>query len=297
MRFRRWTSTGREMKYREFTPHEALRDDVRCLWILEQDHPEGSIQAVTPDGCVELILNFGSPYRPMAGRAKAPLPTAFIVGFQDWTIRFRVSGTVKVVAARLNAWAALTLLDDAGGASAHSVRGLGRAWDRPERREIVAQIGADVKRGDYEHGAMRLQGLLIERALVRGFDRQKVQSAAQLLHRAKGQVRIEDLAGYCDLSVRQLQRRFQKVVGTTPKVFARTLRFEAAQRTLMFDPDADLTRLAHECGYFDQAHFIKDFKEFAGRTPREYARDMVRLQRTLKAKDVVFLQSRASPPG
>jgi len=59
----------------------------------------------------------------------------------------------------------------------------------------------------------------------------------------------------------------------------------------MFDPDADLTELAHECGYFDQAHFIKDFKGFAGRTPSQYAREMRAFQEILRSRDVVFLQS------
>jgi len=59
----------------------------------------------------------------------------------------------------------------------------------------------------------------------------------------------------------------------------------------MFDPDTDLTGLAYECGYFDQAHFIKDFKAFAGRTPSDYARQMRKLQEILRSKDVVFLQS------
>jgi AraC-like DNA-binding protein len=63
----------------------------------------------------------------------------------------------------------------------------------------------------------------------------------------------------------------------------------------MFDPNADLTQLAYECGYYDQAHFIKDFKAFAGTTPTEYARKMEALQKNLKSKDVVFLQSSSLP--
>jgi len=280
------------MKYREYPPHAALREDVRCLWILEQAYPDGSIQDVTPDGCVELIFNFGSPYSPRNAAVDSRLPTAFLVGFQHKTIQFRVSGTVKIVAARLHAWAALTLLQDRIDAAANSVRGLGQDWD-----QIVSQIAADVADGDYERAAMRLQGCLIERALVRRFDRRIVQAAAKLLHRTKGQYRIEELADYCQLSVRQLERGFQKTLGTTPKAFARTIRFEAAQRALMFDPRTDLTRIAYECGYFDQAHFIKDFKEFAGKTPSEYARSMARMQQVLKSKDVVFLQSDDSSPG
>src|SRR5262245_13052130 len=106
---------------------------------------------------------------------------------------------------------------------------------------------------------------------------------------------ISELADYCEVSVRQLERGFRHVIGTSPKVFARILRFQQAQRRLMFDPEADLTSLAYECGYFDQAHFIKDFKAFAGQTPTEYAQQMREFQIVLKSNDVVFLQSSSRP--
>ncbi|HMF12979.1 MAG TPA: helix-turn-helix domain-containing protein, partial [Gemmataceae bacterium] len=102
-------------------------------------------------------------------------------------------------------------------------------------------------------------------------------------------------ADYCEVSVRQLERGFRHVIGTSPKVFARTVRFQEAQQRLLFDPDADLTSLAYECGYFDQAHFIKDFKAFTGQTPSEYAQQMREFQIILKNNDVVFLQSSSGP--
>jgi len=51
--------------------------------------------------------------------------------------------------------------------------------------------------------------------------------AAKLLHHTKGEYRISELADYCNVSVRQLERGFQHVIGTSPKNFARTLRFES----------------------------------------------------------------------
>jgi transcriptional regulator GlxA family with amidase domain len=91
--------------------------------------------------------------------------------------------------------------------------------------------------------------------------------------------------------VRQLQRKFQRDVGASPKFFARTLRFEQAQRRLMLEPETELTGLAFDCGYFDQAHFIKEFRVFTGKTPSAYADQMRRLHDFLHGKDVVFLQS------
>jgi AraC-like DNA-binding protein len=61
----------------------------------------------------------------------------------------------------------------------------------------------------------------------------------------------------------------------------------------MFDPEQSLTTLAYKHGYADQAHFVRDFKEFADRTPSEFAREMRSIQAIFRDRDnVVFLQSR-----
>jgi AraC-like DNA-binding protein len=272
------------MKFHEYIPHEILREDVKCLWVLETEYPPDGFEDVVPDGCVELICNLGSPYHsPETG---AGLPAGFIVGFQNRTLRFPVSGTVKVVAARFHPWGALALLHDRIDTVTNSVAGLGPQWSA-----VVAELGPIVARGEYERAAMRLQAYLIERALARSFDPGIVKTAAKLLDTTKGQYRIEELAEQCQISVRQLQRTFQKMMGTTPKGFARAIRFAAAQRAILFDSKIDLTRLAYQCGYSDQAHFIRDFKEIAGKTPGEYAREVDRLRAILKSRDVVFLQS------
>jgi len=274
------------VKYHEYKPHSILEDNVKCFWIHEGRFSAETTQDITPDGAVELIFNFGSPYLLLTTTPPTRLPAAIIVGFQNKTMPIRVDGTVKVVAARLFAWGALALLHDEVQAITNAVIALSAEWN-----SLVQRLEQYVMTGDYEKAWTTLQEFLIQRTLTRNYDIRLVQTAAKLLHYTKGQCRIEDLADYCHASVRQLQRRFQDVVGTSPKVFARTLRFEQAQRRLMFDPDADLTELAYECGYFDQAHFIKEFRAFTDKTPTEYARQMRQMQDVLKAKDVVFLQS------
>jgi AraC-like DNA-binding protein len=166
------------------------------------------------------------------------------------------------------------------------VAALGTGWDTLARR-----LEDEICEGHYEEASASLQDFLIQKALARAYDPMLVRTAAKLLYHTRGQCRIEELADYCHASVRQLQRTFQRVVGVSPKFFARTLRFEQAQRRLMVDPETDLTGLAQECGYFDQAHFIKEFRAFTGKTPSDYVGQMRELQGMLKIKDVVFLQS------
>src|SRR5262245_20963113 len=100
------------MKYHEYNPHQLLEDTVKCFWIHEATYASESKQDITPDGCVELIFNFGSPYVLLTTTPPTPLPPAVIVGFQDKTMPILLQGTVRVVAARMFAWGALALLQD-----------------------------------------------------------------------------------------------------------------------------------------------------------------------------------------
>ena len=64
---------------------------------------------------------------------------------------------------------------------------------------------------------------------------------------------------------------FKFHVGMTPKGFLRVIRFQKAIEEISNRTSVDWTSIAHESGYYDQAHFINDFKAFSGYTPSEYA--------------------------
>jgi AraC-like DNA-binding protein len=85
---------------------------------------------------------------------------------------------------------------------------------------------------------------------------------------AHGAIRVDELARRAGMSVRTLERTFRDQVGIPPKIFIRNVRFQHALARLgkpgSFGTLADL---AADCGYFDQSHFIKDFKALAGRPP------------------------------
>lgn len=84
-------------------------------------------------------------------------------------------------------------------------------------------------------------------------------------------MRVEDLAERLAVSVRTLQRLFRERVGVTPKwMLGRYRLHEAAERIAGGDV-TDWAALALDLGYFDQAHFIRDFGAVVGRTPADYA--------------------------
>jgi transcriptional regulator GlxA family with amidase domain len=86
-----------------------------------------------------------------------------------------------------------------------------------------------------------------------------------------GQVRVDDLAFNAAMSARQLRRLFLEQLGLSPKHFCRVIRFRHSLPKLRATGRGDWTEVALECGYYDQAHFIHEFREFSGYTPGEFA--------------------------
>ncbi len=85
---------------------------------------------------------------------------------------------------------------------------------------------------------------------------------------------VRQLASAFNLSPRQFERKFKQYAGFSPKLFSRITRFQAAMSR--YEPagkkqsSKSLTQIAFECGYYDQAHFIHEFKTFSGYHPKKY---------------------------
>ena len=80
-------------------------------------------------------------------------------------------------------------------------------------------------------------------------------------------ISIEQLADLSCVSTRQLERQFNERVGMSPKLYFRLGRFSKAWNLREWYPNISWSAISHRCGYADQTHMIRDFKEFAGVTP------------------------------
>lgn len=104
----------------------------------------------------------------------------------------------------------------------------------------------------------------------------RIARLAELIERAHGRLRIEALARYAGLSDRQFTRRFEAQVGLQPKLFQRTVRFNAVLTAKANAPDAAWGPLVHEAGYADQSHFIRDCHALAGGPPKAFFAEWVK---------------------
>ena len=81
---------------------------------------------------------------------------------------------------------------------------------------------------------------------------------------------IRDLAEQIGITQKHLITQFEKVVGLRPKSFARVAKFNRVLKTIEETKQVEWTSIAYECGYYDQAHFIKEFHTFSGLNPSTY---------------------------
>ncbi|HLH08541.1 MAG TPA: DUF6597 domain-containing transcriptional factor [Terriglobales bacterium] len=133
--------------------------------------------------------------------------------------------------------------------------------------------------------AIRLRDRLLEEstpeAKLRRFEQVLLEQIYRPLeqHRAvnyalarlgSGSTAIADLSSEIGLSTRRLTDLFNQQVGVTPKLFSRVQRFQNVVQSLPSEHDIDWAEVALGCGYYDQAHFIHDFRDFSGLSPSTY---------------------------
>lgn len=94
-----------------------------------------------------------------------------------------------------------------------------------------------------------------------------VDHTLAMLVKGGGLISIDTLADEACLSNRQFERVFKQRTGFSPKFFSRLVRFSNAWQIKENNPGTSWTKIAYQCGYFDQMHLVKDFKEFAGTIP------------------------------
>ncbi|MDQ2842403.1 MAG: helix-turn-helix domain-containing protein [Acidobacteriota bacterium] len=114
---------------------------------------------------------------------------------------------------------------------------------------------------------VRLAEEYLLRSAANVFCRTSVMNSAHYLFRQQGETRIDALASHAALSVRQFERRFSEEIGMPPKLFARIARYQMALDAKVTSPGRSWLEIAHDFGYYDQMHMIKDFQDLCGSTP------------------------------
>ncbi len=92
----------------------------------------------------------------------------------------------------------------------------------------------------------------------------------EVLNESQGRVALSNLAGQMNVSYRSLERLFERDLGVNASIYLKIYRINKALRMMALNMDMDIYSIIINCGYYDHAHFIKDFKSVTGYTPRHF---------------------------
>lgn len=102
------------------------------------------------------------------------------------------------------------------------------------------------------------------------YDNALLANGIQLIKQHKGQLTANSLSQKLAIAPKSLERKFSSRLGKTPKQYIKLIRFQETLKDFSQHKHIRLTEYAYRNGYFDQAHFIRDFKSYTGYTPKEF---------------------------
>ncbi len=228
--------------YAEHNPGAALEGWVECTWSSEPAEPVLGFP-VRPDGCMDIL------YSPDAGLD--------VVGAMTREQRFDLAAGERRVGLRFRPGMARRYLGIDAAELCDRVVPLDAVLGR-RARELRARLDATASHGEWRR-------MLLEAVSAAAAPADPVHLAIEAMTRAHGEVDVDWVAGQAGMSARQFRRRCREESGLGPKHLARVLRFRRACR--LASRGESWLRVAVEAGYFDQAHLIRDFREFTGATP------------------------------
>jgi AraC-like DNA-binding protein len=247
-------------------PHPALRPFVREYIGGSESTPLPLVRRELPSEIAPVIFNFGERFRiyDHADRSRYVDYGSFATGAFDRCVLVGSTGSYACVQVNFTILGARLFLAVPLGGLANRVVGLEDVMSCDGRR-LVEDLGST---DDWARRFDRLDAEIMRRFAAARLAT-PIRIAVQRLVCRRGQVAIGALAAEIGWSHRHFVKQFTDEIGLTPKVLARVLRFGGAAARLADAAGGHLADIAAQCGYYDQAHFTRDFREFAGVTPTE----------------------------
>lgn len=248
---------------------DQLSPYVKSYWGMDHSFSPGQecLQRIVPNGLSELIIYLGD------------LPESLDPG-KSITEHTQLSGQLKEYYD----------LKVSGHLSLFSIifqpHGLMAFFDLPLKelfnqnlplRYILKDVVGELESSLYEAQAFEDRKEIVEAFLLqrirksrKKYEFERIRCSIEIINRARGMVDINSLASTACLSRKQFERTFLEHVGSTPKQFLKTVRFQNAVNEKSKNSDLSLTELTYQCGYYDQSHMTGDFHRLAGMTPTQY---------------------------
>lgn len=257
------------MNYYTIACKPVLNQFVRFFWILESDETcftRPYTHRTMADGCCEMIFHYRGRFIDVAGKNQPnPSFTSGIAGPAQNFSRFYINEAFGILGVYLYPYALTALFGIPASAIANQ---------QIQLADLLGQTGREIE----EQIMLATDNMERISILTAFFESQlkrnqkqnpSVFKAVNDVINSQGNIPVQDLAQKHFLSTRQFERNFKEHAGFSPKLYSRIIRFQSAISKYDYK-HLSLTGIAYECGYYDQSHFIHDFKVFSGYHPKIY---------------------------
>jgi hypothetical protein len=245
----------KEVFYGEFLPDPRLHSTIYCYWQLATNKPlnEAFNYRVVADGCIDVFFNLNAPQE------------SFVMGFCRHYTEFALEQTFNYVGIRFLP----AMFPHCFGVDAKSLTNAYFELDSilPHLAQFISdRITVEMERSSISN---ILDDYFLNQlsSPSNGID-SRFYNALNIILKHGGVLATEKELD-TGISPRQLRRVFDHYIGTSPKTFCKVIQFQHILRAKPSVQTLRQSKIFYDAGYFDQAHFIKDFKHFYGVTPTE----------------------------
>jgi len=257
------------MLYREYFPGEMLKQYVQCYFLCGNDSPAMIDDSVFASGFVEIMFNIGDdgPQKLTNGKLVSQPPVQ-LWGQTIQPLSFTTTGKHTMLGVRFFTHTAACFFDEPIDTFNDQVIDFNDIKGGDARLLYIQLLEANTLAKRIE----LLEAFLLARLarFAPKFDRlSMISSIMQELNGKDFFENINSVASRYGLSSRYLQKLFISYSGLGPNLFSKISRFQKSLH-MVAQKQLSLTAIAHECGYYDQSHFIKDFKYFTGSVPSHF---------------------------
>jgi AraC-like DNA-binding protein len=252
------------MRFDKFIPADRLKPYIKYFVVSENDL--GTDYKIFPS--TGLVIGFQYKGRLAIVKNKKPetLSSAGITGISDSYKVFRDSANTGTVLVFFTETGFTHFASHPANTLFNLSISLDNIFDKDQVKEVQEKLSISTNDKQRikiveQFLASQLKDIQADKLIV---------EAVRLIYQSRGTIRIKELNEKLFISQSPFEKRFRKVVGTTPKKFASIIRFNAVLGNL--DRIKSLTEICYENNFFDQPHFIKDFKQFTGDTPEHFKR-------------------------
>lgn len=252
------------MKFDRYLPDILLQPYIKHYVVSENDVE--SEYKVFPSSGLVIGFQYKGQLSIIEDQTASQLTTAGITGVSDRFKVFRNSAGIGTVLVYFTETGFIHFTSHPANELFNLSLSLDNVFDKNKVTEVEEKLA--------EAPTDRQRISIVERFLLtqlKGIQADKlIVEAVKLIYQSKGTIRIKELNERLAISPSPFEKRFRKIVGTSPKKFASLVRFNFVVDHLK--QAKSLTEICYENNFFDQAHFIKDFRQFTGDTPENFKR-------------------------